>query len=28
MSSLGVGLQTQGAVSAAVYFFVIGFVLR
>jgi AcrR family transcriptional regulator len=28
MSSLGVDLQTQGAVSAAVYFFVIGFVLR
>jgi AcrR family transcriptional regulator len=28
MSSLGVDLQTQGAVSATVYFFVIGFVLR
>jgi AcrR family transcriptional regulator len=28
MNSLGVDLQTQGAVSAAVYFFVIGFVLR
>jgi AcrR family transcriptional regulator len=28
MSSLGVDLQTQGAVSGAVYFFVIGFVLR
>jgi AcrR family transcriptional regulator len=28
MSSLGVDLQTQGAVGAAVYFFVIGFVLR
>jgi AcrR family transcriptional regulator len=28
MNSLGVDLQTQGAVSAAVYFFVIGFVQR
>jgi AcrR family transcriptional regulator len=28
MSSLGVDLQTQGAIGAAVYFFVIGFVLR
>jgi AcrR family transcriptional regulator len=28
MNSLGVDLQTQGAVSAAVYFFVIGFALR
>jgi AcrR family transcriptional regulator len=28
MSSMGVDLQTQGAVSATVYFFVIGFVLR
>ena len=28
MSSLGVDLQTQGAIGAVVYFFVIGFVLR
>ena len=28
MRSLGVDLQTQGAVGAVVYFFVIGFVLR
>lgn len=28
MSSLGVDLQTQGAIGAAVYFFVVGFVLR
>jgi AcrR family transcriptional regulator len=28
MSSLGADLRTQGAVSGAVYFFVIGFVLR
>ena len=28
MTSLGVDLQTQGAIGAVVYFFVIGFVLR
>ena len=28
MSSLGVDLQTQGAIGAVVYFLVIGFVLR
>ena len=28
MSTLGVDLQTQGAIGAMVYFFVIGFVLR
>ena len=28
MSSLGVDLQTQGAIGAVVYFFVVGFVLR
>jgi AcrR family transcriptional regulator len=28
MNSLGVDLQTQGAIGAVVYFFVIGFVLR
>jgi Tetracyclin repressor-like, C-terminal domain len=28
MSTLGVDLQTQGAIGATVYFFVIGFVLR